>query len=386
MARTESFGRGRIAESILDTTSVPFTLKVSNVPVEDNQFITIDPDTTSEEIFFYTTKTWTSGEAWTLNITGRGYNVNDETQDSGNQNQHDENAEYKLALNHIIINDKVDKKLNNIVESEIKFVSTTEHGLVVNNMTTAERDAIVAENGNIIYNEDTNVLQQFIGWGWSDIGSTWVADASETVAGKVEMATQAEYDAKTTVGWTGAFLVPQMDQLPITATETTEWLTERATDAEALAWVDTTRYINSKQLWDVRTVSFLQTTRASDAATWVESIAHGLWFTPSRVEIVGMHTNPASDPTNSFHSHGYSDGTSNVCTFIRQVGWSGTPNYASWNDASNAVLFSAWNSASDTDTQTATITFDSTNIDISWIFTNQWVPSITMSFTIVVHG
>ena len=43
-----------------------------------------------------------------MEVTGRGYNVNNEVQDLGNQRQHDENAEYKLALNHIIINRKAD--------------------------------------------------------------------------------------------------------------------------------------------------------------------------------------------------------------------------------------------------------------------------------------
>lgn len=291
MAITESFGRGRIAESILDTTAVPFTLKISKVPVTDNQFITINPDTTREEIFFYTTTTWTAWEAWTLNVTWRWYNVNNDTQASGNQNQHDENSEYKLALNHIIINDKVDMKLNNVVESEIKFNSTTEHGLVVNNMTTTERDAITAENWNIIYNSTTNVLQQYISWAWSDIGSTWVADASETVAGKVEMATNAEAIAWTDVWSTWAPLAIKPSQLVAatpSATTTTEGLVELATDAEALAWTDETRYINSKQAKDnyEQLVNVSNFTRDLSTATWTLVIAHGLAKAPKKISFI----------------------------------------------------------------------------------------------------
>tara|TARA_R110000851_G_scaffold96726_5_gene209801 strand:- start:5324 stop:5608 length:285 start_codon:yes stop_codon:yes gene_type:complete len=91
---------------------------------------------------------------------------------------------------------------DNIVESEIKFQSTTKHGIVFNNMTTVQRDAIAASNGNAIYNTTDNVLQQYISGAWSNIGSTGVADASETVAGKVEMATNAEAIAGTDTGST----------------------------------------------------------------------------------------------------------------------------------------------------------------------------------------
>lgn len=124
-------------------------------------------------------------------------------------------------------------------------------------------------------------------------GSSVVANASETVAGKVEISTQVEFDAGTATGWTWAPVVATNDQIrkqintatakttPVNAdsigiadsaaswvikkttltqlkaasdmqaTTTTSWFVEMATDAEALAGTDETRYINSKQLNDV---------------------------------------------------------------------------------------------------------------------------------------
>ncbi len=53
--------------------------------------------------------------------------------------------------------------------------------------------------------------------------------------------------------------------LPV-ADETTAWIVERATDAEALAWVDTTRYINSLQLKTSSTIGNTMTTYTQSSA------------------------------------------------------------------------------------------------------------------------
>jgi len=50
---TESFLRGKIAETITANETVPFTKKVSKVPTLTKGFITVSPDTDNEEIFFY---------------------------------------------------------------------------------------------------------------------------------------------------------------------------------------------------------------------------------------------------------------------------------------------------------------------------------------------
>lgn len=161
--RTESFGRWRIAQTVLPDESVPFDLKVSKLPVEENQFITIDPDSPNEEIFFYTTITWTPGEAWIITVTGRGYNVNDDVQDISNQREHEENAEFKLALNHIIINNKAD----------LDFAHFTGELRVPVFADEAARDAAIPSptDGLIAYLNNIEDFTSFKGWFW--INGLW---------------------------------------------------------------------------------------------------------------------------------------------------------------------------------------------------------------------
>lgn len=352
MTHTESFGRGRIAESILDDTSVPFTLKVSKIPIEENQYITIDPDTNNEEILFYTTKAWTIGEAGTINITWRGFNAADSNVNVLNQREHDENSEYKLALNHIIINDKVDKSIDNDITANIEFSGNTAIGLNwVNNLTTAERDALSANNGALIYNVDTNVIQQYVSGAWTDVGNTGTPDASETVAGKVEMATQAQYDAKTDIGETGAKLIPQMGQMPVTATETVEGLVEKATDGEVIAGTDNVNYTTPKQWFDnyvLKTQTQIITRNQSTASGTVQ-YNHTLWVVP---KLIKFHAILA---TNQWSDWAY-DGTTN------NVVWAtGTP----W--ASTNSTYSIRPDAATNHTTWLVTAMTSTTFDVTWV-------------------
>jgi len=174
MQTTESFWRGRIAEAITDSASVPFTLKVSKVPNNENQFITISPDTENEEIFYYTTKTWTAGEAGTLNITGRGYDPTDSTQSAWDQKTHVLNIDYKLALNHIIINGKASLDYDNVHTADVQYTWTDTIGLNwLNNLTDTQRDLLSPNNWALIYNTTDNVIQQYVSWAWTEVGDTW---------------------------------------------------------------------------------------------------------------------------------------------------------------------------------------------------------------------
>lgn len=92
---------------------------------------------------------------------------------------------------------------------DIDFTGTTTWGIRVKNLTTAQRDAIASPlAGQIIYNTTTLVMNQYIAWAWTDFSTGTTAAASTTVAGKVEIATQAETEAMTATGGTGAILTP----------------------------------------------------------------------------------------------------------------------------------------------------------------------------------
>ena len=96
MQNTESFGRWNIGQTITSGQVPPFALKVSYVPNNESQFITLSPDTVNEEIIFYTTKTGTAGGAGTINVTARGYNKHNTSTNVANQKEHDINSIFKL--------------------------------------------------------------------------------------------------------------------------------------------------------------------------------------------------------------------------------------------------------------------------------------------------
>jgi len=91
---------------------------------------------------------------------------------------------------------------------DISFTNTTTGGLKVKSLTTVQRDALTPANGHIIYNTTDGEFQIRQGGAWSTMASgSTQADASTTIAGKVEIATSAESIAGTDTGGTGAKLV-----------------------------------------------------------------------------------------------------------------------------------------------------------------------------------
>jgi len=54
-------------------------------------------------------------------------------------------------------------------------------------LTTAERTALTAVNGYIVYDSDIGTHMQYIGWAWTNFATGAVVNANETVAGKVQL-------------------------------------------------------------------------------------------------------------------------------------------------------------------------------------------------------
>ncbi len=94
--------------------------------------------------------------------------------------------------------------VQNTFSDRIGFSGTTHSGLRLISLTTAERDALTAANGDIIYNETTGAINSYEGGAWGTSTSNTVDDASTTAAGKVEVATTAEIRAETATGGSGA--------------------------------------------------------------------------------------------------------------------------------------------------------------------------------------
>ena len=266
MQNTESFWRGNIWQTITSAQTVPFDLKVSYIPVNDNQYITVSPDDNNEEIMFYSVRTGTAWEAWEITITGRGYNKHNSTQDAGNNKEHDINSVFKLANNHIILNEKADKT-DLASTSNGEWASTIGIEDSASHFTATDVEGALAELA---------------------VGAPWVADANLTIAGKVEEATDAEVTAWTDVWGTWAKLFSTLVQTiksislkwlvtssadadefvinqwgvdkrisqtnireSIAASVTQKGTVEVATDAEALARTDATKVITPKHLGDM---------------------------------------------------------------------------------------------------------------------------------------
>lgn len=227
---------------------------------------------------------------WTATIVKRGLTQDfTEAESVGLQKQWTDGT---IAVVTAFAFDLVDKQGDTMTGS-LKFSWATNEGIVVNSLTTTQRDALVSpDNGAIIYNTTTGEFQ-VRQWGSWVVLSSWSTqpNASTTVAGKVEIATQGEFDAWTAIGGTGAVLVasPDLQQKQINtstakttmvvtdsfgiadsadswkikkvtlgqllattdaqSTTSTSGVVERATDAETLTWTDTIRYVTPAQMW-----------------------------------------------------------------------------------------------------------------------------------------
>jgi hypothetical protein len=175
-----------------------------------------------------------------------------------------------------------DKQTDNTdLVGEFGFGSTTIGGFRANNLTEAQRDALASSaNGMTIYNTTAGQMEWYEGGAWipNQAGGT-VANASETVAGKVELATDAQVDAETDTGETGAKLTVVPSQLKRVVTQVSAWV---PADSDGFVFTDgsTIEKITKTDLFDdirasVHTESYTlgSTMTAGDIATLRED-----WF------------------------------------------------------------------------------------------------------------
>jgi len=120
-------------------------------------------------------------------------------------------TEAKLVAMH---DQLFDKQENQTLTKSISFSGATNPWIRANNLTTTQRLALTPSNWTIVYDTTLWENYQYIGGTWYAIaaGSTQ-PNASDTVAWKVEMTTQAEFDAWTTTGTTWAKIVPTVVEI-----------------------------------------------------------------------------------------------------------------------------------------------------------------------------
>lgn len=72
--------------------------------------------------------------------------------------------------------------------------------MTLKSLTTAQRDALTPNVGDKIINTTTGTEQTYYTGTWNDAGTSTTPNASTTVDGKVEIATQGEVDAGKQIG------------------------------------------------------------------------------------------------------------------------------------------------------------------------------------------
>lgn len=205
--------------------------------------------------------------------------------------------------------------------------------------TTTNRDLITASNGMMIYNTTTWEFNVYQGWAWSAVAS-WSTqpDASTTVAGKVEIATDAEVTAGTWTGWTGASLVANPTQIKksisllntaTTITDTDNFVIDNAWENKKITkvnvrtslWIDSV--YNAVFWWDgsdwAVTISS-NTTLTSDM--FYTTLVVDNWFT---LNTWGYRVYANTSITNNWT--------------IANNGWVG---WAGWNWVSATSVWAAW--------------------------------------------
>jgi len=164
--------------------------------------------------------------------------------------------------------------------TDIDFTWITTGGLKVKELTTTQRDAITnVWEWMIIKNSTTWVLNQYIWGAWSDFATWSVVNASEAVAGKWEVSTDAEITTPSSdTWWTGAFLWAKISQLIKLL-----WFAPTLTssdEADFFAFSDTDDSTNTKKItkanlrndlaWSKTLKGTFEMLTDDEVATWID--------------------------------------------------------------------------------------------------------------------
>ena len=219
---------GKLISSVTTTKSTGVTVKVKQVNGATPTWSTAahrlkvtqrTANNSKAEIWDVAAGTTQSGQTVTLGTITRGISLSDGTDFSaGTGISFAAGADVFLAWDSHDAALTVKKDLTNEFTalstfSTVDFTTDGDEFFTLPSLTTTERDALSAAEGMMIYNETTSQLNSYEGGNWVASTSGSVANASTTVAGKVEEATVAEQGTSTGAGATGARLFPSTANL-----------------------------------------------------------------------------------------------------------------------------------------------------------------------------
>jgi len=223
--------KGTLVNAALTTTGLTAYVQFrdsktgeARTPQATTLLFTIDKDNERFEIIQADSHSTSSGVTTiTINASGRALARYGTGAGSGTGLSHDVGASIGAVVLARPINElaaQVVAKSGDTMTGALDFSGTTNEGITVSNLTTAQRDALASpSNGLIIYNTTAGEFQIYQGGAWSTMASgSTQPNASTTVAGKVEIATDAELAAGTGTGGTGAVVTAAGDSFNATPT------------------------------------------------------------------------------------------------------------------------------------------------------------------------
>lgn len=199
----------QLYESLDATTSyATIDFLMSETPLWTNGIVKIDTGEQSE-FFVFSALANVSGNIYRGTVVSRGLKnnaVNELDVDTSLQKTHSAGASCTIVTHSLEWNQKTSSGVNidfsgdNTVTGTLDFTGTTEAGLKLQQVTTAQRDSLTGTGiGQIVYNDTTdavNVKDNGGNWDALATGST-NPNASETAKGKVGLGTVAEQIAAT---------------------------------------------------------------------------------------------------------------------------------------------------------------------------------------------
>lgn len=132
-------------------------------------------------------------------------------------------------------------------------------------------------------------------------------------------------------------------------------------------------------------VAILGGTRAANTASGNQTFAHGLGRTPKYIEV--FVTLLASTALASGTSSGASNGTAHMCSYTgSDSGGGGAEIYTAGRSSSFCVFMDFADTGTTDATQTATASFDATNVTLAWVLTGGGTLANNMNITIIAHA
>lgn len=203
---------------------------------------------------------------------------------SGTGLTHPAGTVVKIVIMHDQLLDKQeDESLSwTITVPSIRFSDTTTSWLRLKSLTEVQRDALTPATGDQIFNSTSGTVQTYYGGTWNDNASGTTANASTTVAGKVEIATTTQSKAATDTWETGASL----SVLPSDIAKNIQSGTFLYCGASS-AWTDTYVVAATPSITEYTTgmkISFLADVANTWASTinlnwlWAKSILTSQWY------------------------------------------------------------------------------------------------------------